>query len=183
MDLFQDVDGCPDNDNDGDGIPDEKDKCPNDKETFNDYQDEDGCPDKKLAELKTEARKIEILERIHFKFMSAEIQPDSYPLLDQVVQILKDNPHVKLVQVEGHTDKTGPYDLNMQLSLNRAQAVVDYIVGKGIDKQRLKAVGYGYSRRIDYRSGPEANYNNRRVEFNVLEIDLPPGTQVPEEEK
>jgi outer membrane protein OmpA-like peptidoglycan-associated protein len=173
FDKFQDEDGCPELDNDGDGIPDEKDKCPNEKETFNDYQDEDGCPDKKLAELSKEARKIEILDKVHFKFMSAELDPTSFPLLDQVVQILKDNPHVRFVQVEGHTDKTGAYQFNLQLSQERAQSVVNYLVSKGVESNRLRAQGYGDTRRIDYRSGPEANLNNRRVEFNVLKLEEP----------
>jgi outer membrane protein OmpA-like peptidoglycan-associated protein len=171
LDKFQDEDGCPDPDNDNDGIPDTKDKCPNEPETLNDYQDEDGCPDKKLAEFQKEARRIQILDRVHFKFMSAEIQPASFEMLDQVAQILKDNPQVRFVQVEGHTDRTGEDKFNMGLSLDRAQAVVDHLVQKGVEKDRLRAKGYGSTRPVDYRSGPEANLNNRRVEFNILKYD------------
>ena len=173
FDKFQDEDGCPDPDNDGDGVPDAKDKCPNEREVFNDFEDEDGCPDKKLAELKPEARKIEILDRVYFKFMSSAILPESYPLLDQVVTILKNNPQLVLVQIEGHTDKTGTPQFNMDLSRERAQSVLQYLVEHGVAKNRLKAVGYGDTRRIDYRNGPEANYNNRRVEFNVIESSQP----------
>ena len=168
FDKYKDKDGCPDPDNDGDGIPDVKDKCPNKRETFNDFEDEDGCPDKKLVEFKPELRQIQILEKIHFGFMSARIQPESYELLNQIVRILKDNKHVLVIQVEGHTDKTGTDSFNVALSRERAESVVEYFVGEGIDRKRLKAMGYGSSRRIDYRSGPEANFNNRRVEFNVL---------------
>ena len=173
MDDFQDRDGCPEDDNDGDGIVDAEDKCPNETETFNDYKDEDGCPDKKLAEFQREARRIQILDKIHFKFMSDELNPKSYELLDQIVQIFKDNPQVLFVQVEGHTDHTGKHRFNMDLSLKRAQAVVNYLSEKGIDLKRLKAKGYGSTRRIDYRIGPEANFNNRRVEFNILKFDEP----------
>ena len=170
LDKFEDEDGCPDLDNDGDGIPDKIDKCPLEKEVFNDYQDEDGCPDKKLAEFQKEARRIQILDKVHFKFMRAELEPSAFPILDQVAQILSDNPQVLFVQVEGHTDKTGSHQFNMDLSLARAESVVGYLVGKGVDPSRLGAVGYGYDRRIDYRSGPEANLNNRRVEFNILKF-------------
>ena len=173
MDKFEDEDGCPDLDNDLDGIPDKTDKCPNEKEVYNDYLDEDGCPDKKLAEFQKEARRIQILDKVHFKFMSAEIDKSSHEMLDQVAQILKDNPQVLFVQVEGHTDKTGGRAFNMALSLDRAKSVMEYMTGKGIDSSRLKAKGYGFDRRIDYRSGPEANLNNRRVEFNILKFEEP----------
>jgi large repetitive protein len=168
IDEFEDEDGCPDLDNDGDGIPDKQDKCPNKPETLNDYQDDDGCPDKKLAEFQKEARKIQILDKVHFKFMSAEIQSTSFEMLDQVVQILKDNPQVLFVQIEGHTDRTGNRKFNMNLSLLRAKAVAEYLDGKGVDKNRLRAKGYGDTRPVDYRNGREANLNNRRVEFNIL---------------
>lgn len=173
LDEFQDLDGCPDPDNDGDGIPDEKDQCPLEKEVFNDYKDDDGCPDKKLAELQKAERRIQINQKIHFKFMSAEIESDSFEILDQVAQILLDKPEVLLVSVEGHTDRTGSKSFNLELSLARASSVVDYLVSKGVDRRRLKSVGFGYSRRIDYRNGREANYNNRRVEFNVVEMSEP----------
>ena len=168
IDKFEDEDGCPDLDNDGDGLPDLKDKCPNEPETLNDYQDEDGCPDKKLAEFHKEARKIQILDKVHFKFMSKEIQSSSFEMLDQVAQILKDNPQVLFVQIEGHTDRTGNRKFNMKLSLKRAKAVAEYLGGKGVDMERLRAKGYGDTRPVDYRNGPEANLNNRRVEFNIL---------------
>ena len=168
IDKFEDEDGCPDVDNDGDGILDKQDKCPNEPETLNDYQDEDGCPDKKLAEFQKEARKIQILDKVHFKFMSHEIQSTSFEMLSQVAQILKDNPQVLFVQIEGHTDRTGNRKFNMKLSLKRAKAVAEYLSGKGVDSGRLRAKGYGDTRPVDYRNGPEANLNNRRVEFNIL---------------
>ena len=170
LDRFEDEDGCPDPDNDGDGIPDVKDKCPDEPETLNDYQDEDGCPDKKLAEFQKEARKIQILDKVHFKFMSHEIQSASFEMLDQVAQILKDNPQVLFVQIEGHTDRTGNRKFNMSLSLKRARAVADYLSSKGVEKTRLSAKGYGDTRPVDYRNGPEANLSNRRVEFNILKF-------------
>ncbi|GEM_PF-619665 len=170
MDGFQDDDGCPDLDNDGDGIPDAKDECPNEKEIFNDYKDEDGCPDKKLAELQAEEKRIQINQKIHFKFRSAELMSESLEILDQVAQILLDSPQLLVIQVEGHTDKLGTKWFNDQLSLDRANSVVDYLVSKGVKRERLKPVGFGFTRRIDYRPGAEANYNNRRVEFNVIEM-------------
>ena len=168
MDGFEDEDGCPDPDNDGDGILDPDDNCPLEKETFNGFEDEDGCPDKVLAEYKEEGREIKILEKIHFKFMSSEIMEASHPLLDQVVLLLKNHPEISMIQIEGHTDKTGPGNLNMEISRARASSVLNYIVERGIDRGRLQAKGYGWTRLIDYRSGPEANHNNRRVEFKVL---------------
>ena len=100
--YFQEIRaGCPDPDNDGDGILDPDDKCPLEKETFNEFEDEDGCPDKVLAEYKEEAREIKILEKVHFKFMSSEIMKESHPLLDQVGQLLKNHPEISMIQIEG----------------------------------------------------------------------------------
>jgi outer membrane protein OmpA-like peptidoglycan-associated protein len=173
IDGFEDADGCPDPDNDGDGILDPDDQCPLEKETINDFEDEDGCPDKKLAEYKEESKEIKILEKVHFRFMSSEILAESHPLLDQVYTLLVSHPEIVKIQIEGHTDKSGPRDLNMELSQTRANAVQDYLVEKGIAPSRLVAKGYGWTRLIDYRSGPEANQINRRVEFKVLEYAPP----------
>ncbi|MBM4370106.1 MAG: OmpA family protein, partial [Deltaproteobacteria bacterium] len=168
-DGFEDDDGCPDPDNDGDGVPDGQDGCPREKETVNGFEDEDGCPDRKLAEYEEEAREIRILEKVHFRFMSAEILPDSFGLLDQVVALVQAHPEIRQLQIEGHTDKSGPRDLNMEISQARADAVLEYLVKRGVDRARLRAVGFGWTRLIDFRRGPEANHNNRRVEFKVLE--------------
>lgn len=113
--------------------------------------------------------KILITQKIHFEFNKSIIRPISYPILDDVVQLLKLNPQIKRVQVEGHTDAVGGDTGNQRLSESRAKAVVSYLVSKGVAKDRLSAMGYGRSRPIADNATAEGRAKNRRTEFTVLE--------------
>ncbi|PIR20549.1 MAG: hypothetical protein COV45_05745 [Deltaproteobacteria bacterium CG11_big_fil_rev_8_21_14_0_20_47_16] len=113
--------------------------------------------------------KILITQKIHFEFNRAIIRPISYPILDDVVQLLKLNPQIHKVQVEGHTDSVGGDAYNLRLSESRAKAVVAYLVSKGIASDRLVAVGYGKSRPIADNSTAEGRAKNRRTEFTVIQ--------------
>jgi len=189
-DLFEDGDGCPDPDNDRDGILDVSDgdpdetgfgKCRNDPETVNQFEDADGCPDIAPKAVLTETS-IAILEKVYFDFNKATIQTRSYPLLDEVAKILMDNPQVNLIRIEGHTDIIGTKAYNMGLSDRRAKSVMKYLTDKGIDKKRFIAKGYGYDFPIatcgmckgNDTAMQEGRDQNRRVEFNILEIDGKP---------
>jgi outer membrane protein OmpA-like peptidoglycan-associated protein len=174
-DGFEDEDGCPDVDNDKDGILDVVDgakdetgygKCRNEPETVNEWQDEDGCPDTKPKAVLTETG-IQILEKVYFDFNKATIQDRSFPLLDEVVRILKENKQVNLIHV-------GTRAYNADLSDRRAKSVMKYLVAKGIEKTRLIAKGYGFDFPIDTNATQEGRDRNRRVEFNILEIDGKP---------
>lgn len=181
-DGYQDEDGCPDLDNDSDGILDVADggkdetgygKCRNEPENFNEWQDEDGCPDIKPKAVLTETA-IQILEKVYFDFNKSTIQDRSFPLLDEVFRILNENPQVNLIRIEGHTDNVGTRAYNAGLSDRRAKSVTAYLVKKGIDKKRFIAKGYGFDFPIDTNSTQEGRDKNRRVEFNILEIDGKP---------
>jgi outer membrane protein OmpA-like peptidoglycan-associated protein len=111
---------------------------------------------------------IEIKEKVQFKLGSAELLPDSFPLLDEVAQMLGENPQISLLQVEGHTDSTGGAAINKKLSGERAKSVRAYLVARGIDKKRLAAKGFGPDRPIADNTTPEGQEANRRVEFNIL---------------
>lgn len=113
--------------------------------------------------------KILITQKIHFEFNRSIIRPISYPILDDVVQLLKLNPQIKRIQVEGHTDIIGGDVGNQRLSESRARAVVAYLVSKGVASDRLSAIGYGRSRPIADNSTAEGRAKNRRTEFTVLE--------------
>lgn len=109
-----------------------------------------------------------VLRGIHFKSGSAEILPESYPILDEAAKILKENPTI-IVEVQGHTDSRGSARYNLKLSQRRAEAVVKYLVEKhGIDPKRLIPKGYGESRPIASNATPEGRALNRRVEFKIL---------------
>ncbi len=166
-DGVDDGDGCPEEDTDQDGIADADDRCPGEKETINGFKDDDGCADEGPAKVIVEAGEIKILETVKFKTGSAEIDPDSHSILDQVALTMKAHPEIKKIRVEGHTDETGTRELNLRLSQQRAQAVREYIVRKGVKPERLSAKGYGPDKPIAEGTSDEARAKNRRVEFIV----------------
>jgi outer membrane protein OmpA-like peptidoglycan-associated protein len=166
-DGFEDDDGCPDKDNDGDGIEDGKDGCPNEPETFNKIEDEDGCPDK----ARIMGCEIKIKEKVHFKSGSAEILPKSFDLLKEVAGILKANPQMGLLRIEGHTDSKGSDETNLKLSQQRAESVKAFLVKEGVDEKRLKAVGMGESKPIADNKTKEGKSLNRRVEFHIEQCE------------
>jgi len=162
-DGFEDEDGCPDLDNDKDGIADTEDKCPNEPETVNDYQDEDGCPD----EIPAEVQKFTgVIQGINFKSGKSDITRGSHKVLDKAVKVLTDYPDVKL-EIGGHTDNVGKAEYNMELSQKRADAVMDYLVSKGISADRLTAVGYGMDKPLTSNKTKADKAKNRRTEFTL----------------
>jgi outer membrane protein OmpA-like peptidoglycan-associated protein len=167
-DGFQDDDGCPDLDNDGDGIPDATDKCPNEPETFNGVDDTDGCPDSG-GQVTIAGGKIELPENINFDTGSDNIAGRSQSLMDRVAEKIKSNPGVKRIRIEGHTDDVGGAKKNMELSQARAESVRNYLIKKGVEPERLQAVGYGDTRPLDKRKTSDARAKNRRVEFIIVE--------------
>lgn len=112
--------------------------------------------------------KIEILQQVHFATGKSTILPESFNLLQQVVDaIIKNN--VKRVRVEGHTDNRGVKAANQTLSEDRARSVMDYLIAQGLPKERLESVGYGDSKPIAPNLTARGRELNRRVEFIVLE--------------
>ena len=125
----------------------------------------------KKSKTRVTAQRIEIYEKVHFETGKAIIKPDSYELLNEVAEAVNTHKQIKLVEVAGHTDDQGSLQSNQTLSQNRAQAVLDYLVNKGVDPARLQAKGYGETRTIDTNETEEGRAANRRVEFNILEQD------------
>lgn len=108
---------------------------------------------------------------IQFDTKSKQIQKTSYTTLEEVAFLLKANPQVRKVRIEGHTDsheKRGSKAL-LKLSEQRAQIVKDYLVQHGIQAHRLEIKGYADERPIQSNQTEEGRAANRRVEFNVLE--------------
>lgn len=115
------------------------------------------------------AEKIQINEKVQFETASAEIKPESYNLLDEVAKVMQDNPDITKVRVEGHTDNRGGRAYNQKLSQRRAMSVRRYLIDKGVAKRRLTARGYGLSKPIADNSTDDGKYQNRRVEFTIVE--------------
>lgn len=158
--------GCPSRDRDGDGVGDGNDQCPGEAETANGYQDTDGCPDQKPQRVEVTSDQIVIRQRINFATGKATILPDSFPVLDDVAQAMKDYPNLK-IEIGGHTDNVGDDAQNQRLSKDRADAVFEYLLAKGIPAMRMTTMGYGETRPIDTNMTDTGRLNNRRVEFVI----------------
>jgi len=109
-----------------------------------------------------------ILRNIFFAVDSWQLLPESHPELEKVLELLSQNPTTK-IEVSGHTDNTGTLEHNQSLSENRAKAVVDYLVSKGVDSSRLTFKGDADTKPIADNSTPEHRAMNRRTEMKVLE--------------
>ena len=170
--------GCPSKDADSDGVNDDTDKCPTAPETRNDYLDEDGCPDTKPQRIEVTGTQIVIKQRINFTTGKATILSDSYPVLDDVAQVLKDYPNIR-VEIGGHTDNVGDDAGNQRLSKSRADAVFEYLLKRGVRADRLVTVGFGETRPIDTNMTDAGKLANRRVEFLILDAAKPAAVPEP----
>jgi OmpA-OmpF porin, OOP family len=101
---------------------------------------------------------------INFETGKADIKPESQKIIDDIAQMLKENPALK-VSVEGHTDNAGTLAGNQTLSDNRAKAVMNAVATKGIDKARLSAKGWGQTKPLQDNSTEDGKAKNRRVEI------------------
>ena len=115
------------------------------------------------------SKSLELKEKVYFDTGKATIKPASYSLLDEVAQALKNHPEVKKVSVDGHTDSVGGAKFNQRLSDQRANAIRDYLVKKGIDPSRLVAKGYGETKPIASNKTAAGREQNRRVELNIVD--------------
>lgn len=152
--LAVDALGC--TDEDGDGVIDDLDMCPGTPEGAD--VDGRGC-----VLLPPEL----VLEGIEFRYDSAEILPGSEPSLLRAAQALRDNPDVR-VEVGGHTDDVGGRAYNDDLSLQRATAVRDWLVARGVDPARLEVRGYGSAQPRVENVDEASRARNRRIEFRQL---------------
>lgn len=153
--------GCPP-DKDGDGILDAQDACPDQPGPSDPDPKKNGCPAARI-----EAGQIKIIQQVKFKTNSATILPESDTILSAVLSILKDHPEIKKIRVEGHTDNVGKAAYNKSLSQKRADSVVKWLTGHGVEKSRLVAKGWGQEHPIDTNNTDEGKQNNRRVEFHI----------------
>ncbi len=117
--------------------------------------------------------KIEIKDKIQFELAKAKLKRESFPILDHVVDVMKQRPNIK-VEIEGHTDITGDAERNRTLSQARAESVLEYLTKKGIAKDRLVAKGYGPDKPVASNDTEQGREANRRVEFTILDQDEPP---------
>ena len=108
-----------------------------------------------------------VLDHLIFEQSKAVINPKSFPGLDEVVVMMKDNEKLE-IQLEGHTDNQGSPKANMELSQDRVDNVKKYLVSKGISKDHVKTKAFGGTQPIVNANTPEARALNRRVEMRIL---------------
>ena len=152
--------GCPWPDTDGDGVLDKDDRCPKVKGTLANK----GCPEVTKEVIK---RLNDFSKSVLFDSSKATIKPESNDKLEGIVKVMDEynNANFKL---EGHTDSTGNVAKNLQLSKDRAAAVKNYLISKGISADRLSSEGYGVTKPIASNKTVEGRAQNRRVEI-ILE--------------
>jgi OOP family OmpA-OmpF porin len=126
-------------------------------------------PKPKPARVEVRNDSIEIHEKIHFESRMAIISDDSFGLMDEITKVLKENPQILKVRIEGHTDSVGTDKYNEKLSDERAKAVLDYVVEHGVSADRLESKGYGEASPIGDNETDEGREKNRRVEFKIIE--------------
>jgi outer membrane protein OmpA-like peptidoglycan-associated protein len=205
-DQFEDENGCPDPDNDGDGVLDAVDgedgSCRDDPEDVDQFEDEDGCPDpdndgdnvldvddrcplipgvpeNQGCPPQVQEGRIVVLDRIQFATDSDRLLPTAIPILQAVAEVLRDNPEIHHVRVEGHTDSRHSDEYNMDLSRRRMERVVQWLTSTGgVEASRLTPHACGESNPIASNETNEGRLENRRVEFHITD-PAPPGGGTP----
>ncbi len=157
-DGFQDEDGCPDPDNDGDGLLDLEDACPD--------QPGQDCRARLIGKCE-----IQILDQIYFRYDRDIINEErSAPVLNAVAEVMRQHPWILRLEVQGHTDSDGPAGYNKHLSQRRSEAVRRYLVERGgIAPDRLVGRGYGEFRPLMTNDNPAGRATNRRVQFVIID--------------
>ncbi len=167
-DGIDDADGCPEDDFDQDGVPDVKDDCPREPGKPSGKKGANGCPE--FIRKVEGSNEIQILKKIEFDTGKATIKATSFPILEEVISLLRVNGNIKKVGIEGHTDSRGAYKMNKDLSAARAESVRKYIIDKGkIDGERLTSEGFGPDKPVASNDTDDGRARNRRVEFHILE--------------
>lgn len=151
--------GCPVPDSDGDGVNDEEDKCPHEVGPASNQ----GCP---VIDVKTVEKINKAAQNIYFNIGSHKLLGKSFTSLNEVVQILKENPSYK-ISIDGYTDNTGSDEINKKLSGERANSVKEYLVKNSLDESRITAVGHGTEDPIADNATAAGRSKNRRVEMKL----------------
>lgn len=155
------VNDIPTMDTDGDTLVDAQDSCPDEFGPV----DSQGCPVDYEPVVSLQSDHIKLTDKLHFDYNKATIQPRSYPLLDKVARILVSHKEILQVSIEGHTSSEGTAEYNRGLSQRRAEAVRDFLAGRGVEPERMVARGFGEDRPMQPNTTEAGRQANRRVEF------------------
>ena len=159
-----------DGDEDGDGVPDSRDKCPGTPKGV--QVDADGCPPPAPAPVVEEPVVVKeetiVVRDVHFEFNKATLTPGDKEVLSTVATRLKQETSTAQLSVTGHTDSVGSDAYNQKLSEKRAHSVVDYLVGQGVPRASFVSVsGAGESRPVADNKTADGRAMNRRTEIKI----------------
>jgi outer membrane protein OmpA-like peptidoglycan-associated protein len=149
---------------DRDGIPDRKDKCKTDPETYNNYMDDDGCPDQIPRMAVLTGDKIEILVPVLFDDDTQRPLAESYAVLDEVARIMKENPGLRF-RIQAHLDDSLPPGQADYITQQRARSTRDVLVYLGVPDDRLEAEGRGSREPVASNDSSWGRVLNQRIEF------------------
>ena len=159
-------------DADGDGVPDQRDRCPNEAETRNGTADDDGCPEETAA-IALEGNQIRIRAGFGIVFGPGDdaVLDGSRPVIEQLATLLQSNQYawIRRIRLEGHTDDVGDDNTNLELSSRRVRRVGAMLVSRGIPADRITFAHFGETRPVDGAGTDEARSRNRRVEIFVTD--------------
>ena len=161
--VYDNYDQCPDTPN---GVAVDSKGCPPDLDGDGVYDYLDKCPTTPKGAT-VDNRGCWVIRGVKFETARWDIKAMSYRHLDEVATILKNNLGLK-VEIQGHTDNRGSAKYNQKLSDRRANAVMGYLVGRGISPNRLTASGYGFSKPATSNDTPAGRAQNRRVELKPV---------------
>jgi outer membrane protein OmpA-like peptidoglycan-associated protein len=159
----------PPGDRDLDGVPDVEDACPDVPGERHPDPKRNGCPDILFGDVD-----ITVFDKILFKTNSAEILPESNPILDKVAVALNGHRDIVLIEVAGHADERGSEQLNRALTQARVDSVVVALAARSVERSRLRARGYGFYCPREEGHDEEAWSQNRRVEFKIVKTTQGP---------
>lgn len=154
------LNGCPDRDKDG--VGDKNDRCP---DVFG-VKELDGCPAVTVVPTRLKALVVASKKGIQFETGSAVLKPISYNILNQISDELKENIKLQFI-IQGHTDNKGNESKNLELSKNRAKAVANYLISRGINAKRISSEGFGGSKPIAENKTEKGRALNRRVDLII----------------
>lgn len=164
-DGFQDDDGCPDLDNDQDGILDAADACPFSAGPAT----TSGC----AGSARIEGDHLVLAQNVRFSNGRDHIKPESLAILDEIRATLIAHPEVTRLAIEGNTDNRGSAAVNQALSERRARVVLQWLVEHGVEASRLESTGFGSSRPLTTNDTSEGRQANRRVELRIVPAVVP----------
>ncbi|MNF32067.1 Outer membrane porin F precursor [compost metagenome] len=157
-----------DGDEDGDGVPDSRDKCPGTPPGV--QVDANGCPPAApvMEEAVVVKEEVIVIRDVLFEFDSARLTASDKTRLDKIATRLKQEAPSARLAVSGHTDSVGSDDYNQKLSQKRAQSVTDYLIESGVPRSSFVSVtGMGESQPVADNSTEEGRAANRRVEIKI----------------